>query len=265
MSRAPAWIILEHPLTLRPGNLSSDAACPCVLFALRLEAMFFRRMRPRRRRFLDAPVPAAFHGDGPRNVLLLETGVGAAAMERALAWLLSGPRLDDVPYRPTLIVSAGFSGALTSGLHVGDLIVAEDVCDDDGTCRPATWPITAVSYPRSRLLTIRNIVASPEEKRRLGERSGAVAVDMETAIVANLCSKAGVPFGCLRAISDDADTFLSESLLAVLQGGRVRPARLLAAVLQRPSLIAELMRLGAHTRKAARRLAVGLEELLGSG
>jgi nucleoside phosphorylase len=185
-------------------------------------------------------------------------------MDSALAWLLSGPRIDDVPYRPTWIVSAGFSGALTSGLHVGDLIVADDVCDGDGVCWPATWPIAATPYHHGRLLTVPNIVGPPEEKRRLGLRSGAVAVDMETAVVANLCAKANVPFGCLRAISDDADTHLSESLLALLQGGRVRPTRLLTAVLRRPALIAELIRLGAHTRKAARRLAIGLEELLGS-
>jgi adenosylhomocysteine nucleosidase len=263
MSRAPD-IFWDHALTLRSENLSSDAACPCVVFALRREAMFFRRTRPRRRLFPAAPIPAMFHGEGRRTVLLLETGVGAASMERALTWLLAGPRIDDVPYRPTLVVSAGFSGALASGLHVGDLIVAENVCDGDGVCRPATWPIAVVSYQRGRLLTVPNIVGSPEEKRRLAERSGAVAVDMETGVVADLCAAAGVPFGCLRAISDDADTYLSESLLTLLQGGGVRPTRLLAAVLRRPTLIAELMRLSAHTRKAARRLAVGLEELLGS-
>jgi adenosylhomocysteine nucleosidase len=256
---------LEQALTLRRETLFSDAACPCVVFALRREAMFFRRARPCRRVFPAASAHATFHGEGRRTALLLETGVGAAAMQRALTWLLSGPRIDDVPYRPTLIVSAGFSGALTPGLHVGDLIVADDVCDGDAVCRPATWPITAIPYQRGRLLTVPNIVGSPDEKRRLGERSGAVAVDMETAVVAELCATAGVPFGCLRAISDDADAYLSESLLAVLQGGGVRPARLLAAVLRRPVLIAELMRLGADTRHAARRLAVGLEELLGSG
>jgi adenosylhomocysteine nucleosidase len=227
--------------------------------------MFFRRKRPRRLLFPAAPVPATFHGEGRRTFLLLETGVGAAAMQRALTWLLSCPRIDGVPYRPTLIVSAGFSGAILSGLRIGDLIVADDVCDGAGVCRPATWPNTATPYPRGRLLTVPNIVGSPKEKRRLREQSGAVAVDMETAIVAELCAAASAPFGCLRAISDDADTYLSESLLAVLQGGRVRPARLLAAVLRRPALIGELARLGAHTRKAAKRLAVGLEQLLGSG
>jgi adenosylhomocysteine nucleosidase len=160
-------------------------------------------------------------------------------------------------------VSAGFSGALTSSFNVGDLIVADEVCDGDGKCLAVTRPLTSVSCSRGRLLTIRNIVGSPKEKRLLGDQSGAVAVDMETAVVADLCTAAGIPFGCLRAISDDADTYLSESLLALLQGGAVRPARLLAAVLRRPALIGELIRLGAHTRLAAKRLAVGLEELLG--
>jgi adenosylhomocysteine nucleosidase len=252
----------ENALTIRP-TIASDAACPCVVFALRREAMFFRRLRRRRRTFPGAPLPATFHDHGPRTVFLLETGVGAASVQRALSWLLSGPLIDGVPYRPTLVVSAGFSGALTSGYNVGDLIVAEDVCDSDGVCRSVTWPVASVSYSRGRLLTIRNIVGSPKEKRRLGEQSGAVAVDMETAVVADLCAAAGVPFGCLRAISDNADTYLSENLLALLQGGGVRPVRLLAAVLRRPRLIAELIRLGADTRKAAKRLAGGLEELLG--
>ncbi len=241
---------------------SPDASCPCVVFALRREAMFFRRTRPWRRPFPAAPVPAAFHGDGPRTVLLLETGVGIAAMEAALSWLLSGPPVDGVRFRPAVILSAGFSGAIVPGLRVGDLILADAVCDGDGGSWPTTWPIGIGPYPRGRLLTAAALVGQPEEKRRLGERSGAAAVDMETAAVARLAASADVPFGCLRVISDDVDTPLSESLLGVLASGRVRPGRLTAAVLRRPGLIAELLRLGAHTRQAARRLAAGLEELL---
>ncbi len=249
-------------MTPHRTNLTSDAACPCILFALRREAMFFRRLR-RSRRFLPAaPLPAALHGDGPSTVLLVETGVGCAAMEKALTWLFSGPRIDEVPYRPTLVISAGFSGAVVSDLGVGDLVVADEVCDADGVCRRTTWPIAAVRHQRGRLLTVPQIIGRPEEKRRLGVRSGAVAVDMETAVVARLCGEAGVPCGCVRAISDDVNTHLSEHLLAILQGGGVQPARLLAALARHPSLIVELLRLAAHTRKAARNLAAGLEDLL---
>ena len=136
------------------------------------------------------------------------------------------------------------------------------MCDGDGGSWLATWPPGTGPYPRGRLLTVASLVGRPEEKRRLGERSGAVAVDMESAAVARLCHAAGVPFGCLRVISDDVDAPLSEALLGVLGAGRVQPGRLTAAVLRRPALIAELLRLGAHTRLAARRLAAGLEELL---
>ena len=226
--------------------------------------MYFRCLRGRLRIIADAPVPVGFRGSGSRPALSIETGVGAAAMEKALLWLLSGPLLAGVPYRPSMVLSAGFSGAVVPGLGVGDLILASEVCDAAGACRPTTWPVGETSFRRGRILTVPNLIGSPEEKRRLGAQSGAVAVDMETAVVARLCTAAGVPFGCLRVISDNVDTSLSERLLAVLNGGRVGPARLAAAVLRRPSLLAELIRLGADTRKAAARLAAGLEELLAS-
>ena len=238
--------------------------CPCLVFALSRETMFFRRSRPRRRTFPGAPIPAAFHGDGPQSLLLLETGVGAAAMEKALAWLLSGPPLDGVPYRPSLVLSAGFSGAVVAGLSVGDLILADEVCDGEGHCLPTTWPVGNSSFRRGRILTVPHLLGPAEEKRRLGAGSGALAVDMETAVVARCCDAAGVRFGCLRVISDDVDTALSEALLGVLSGGRVGPARLASALLRRPSLVVELMRLGADTRTAALRLAAGLECLLAS-
>jgi adenosylhomocysteine nucleosidase len=226
--------------------------------------MFFRRTLPRRRAFLGAPAPAVFHGDGSRIVLVVETGVGAAAMEKAMSWLLAGPPLDGGAFRPSLVLSAGFSGAVVPGLSVGDLILAEDLAGVDGVSWPATWPKGSTSFRRGRLLTASSLVSRPEEKRRLGEESGAIAVDMESAVAARLCSAAGLPFGCLRAISDDVDTPMSEALLAVLAGGRVKAGRLTMAILRRPWLIAELLRLAIHTRHAAKRLAIGLTELLAS-
>jgi adenosylhomocysteine nucleosidase len=244
------------------GSEPANASCPCVVFALAREAMFFRRNPPRRRTFLAAPIPAAYHGEGSRTVLVLETGVGAAAMEKALSWLLSGPVGDGAAFRPSLVLSAGFSGAIVPGLNVGDLILADALADADGVSWQTTWPVGSSLHRRGRLLTTTSLVGRPEQKRRLGRQSGAIAVDMETAVVARTCAAAGVPFGVLRVISDDVDTPLSEALLAVLGDGRVRPGRLAAAILRRPFLLAELMRLGWHTRKAARRLAAALDELL---
>jgi adenosylhomocysteine nucleosidase len=200
-------------------------------------------------------------------VLVLETGVGAAAMEAALTWLLGTPSVGGKPYSPPAVICSGFSGALRPGLAVGDLLLAAEVADEHGGRWTATWPSRPLPpYPvpvaTGRLLTASRPVAAPADKLDLGRLHDAATVDMETAAVARLCTRHGVPFGCLRAVSDDGATALSPALADVLRGGRVAPGALASAVLRRPSLVRELVRLAGDTRRAALRLADGLDALL---
>jgi adenosylhomocysteine nucleosidase len=201
------------------------------------------------------------------TVLVAETGIGCARAEAALQWLLSAPLLENVPYRPRLVLSAGFSGALHEHFQIGDIILATEVVDADGTRWPTTWPgeLTGAWRPplhRGRLLAMPQLVAYPDEKRTLGQKHDAVAVDMETAAVARLCSRHAVPFACVRAISDRVDTALSPQLAELLKGGRASPVRVLTALLRRPRLAKELWRLERDTRVAARQLGTALGELL---
>jgi adenosylhomocysteine nucleosidase len=241
---------------------------PCILFALRREAMFFRREFPPHQRFPGAPCRACFSGPSWLTVLVLETGVGPAAVESALGWALGEPLFGGVPYRPRVVLSAGFSGALRPGLRVGDLVLATDVVDEKGNHWPATWPADLgpgdwrPPLHRGRLLGVPDLVADPVRKRGLGAQHQALGVDMETATVARLCGRAGVPFGCLRAISDDGDTALSPKLAGILHRGRVAPWRLAGTLLRRPAIVGELWRLARDTRRAARQLALGLGGLL---
>jgi adenosylhomocysteine nucleosidase len=241
---------------------------PCVLFALRRESAFFRREFPVQQGFPGSLCRAQLCGPSWLTVLVLETGLGAHAVESALGWLLSEPRLGNVPYRPALVLSAGFSGALCSDLDVGDLVLADEVADTAGNRWPATWPGPLPPgewrppLRRGRLLTAPALAGAPEAKRQLGVEHDALAVDMETAVIARLCQRHGVPFGCLRAISDRQATPLSPGLVDVLSGGRVLPWRLAGALLRRPGLLPELWRLAGQTRRAARQLALGLGEVL---
>src|ERR671925_365673 len=100
---------------------------PCVVFALSREsAPFLRRHRPMR------PIrPAPCRAWQSRDVVVLETGVGAARTEMALHWLLDARPLDATPYRPRFVLSAGFCGALQEGWRVGDVILASEVGDED--------------------------------------------------------------------------------------------------------------------------------------
>ncbi len=240
----------------------------CVVFALRRESMAFRREFAPRRRFASAPVCAQFRGRGWLTVLLVECGVGTDAAQKAIHWLLSDPLIGNVPYRPGLVVSAGFSGALQPDQRVGDLVLATDIIDAQGNVWPASWPhkLPAGDQPLplvcGRLLCLPTLLGDPAKKRRLGQKHQALAVDMESGVLARACQQKGVPFGALRVISDDLDMPLSPALVDVLKTGRVSPLRLIAAVVRSPRLIGELWRLSGQTRDAARQLARGLDEML---
>ncbi len=241
---------------------------PCVVFALRREARaFLREFRPHQR-FAGAPCRARFCGPAWLTVLVLETGPGADATQTALDWLLNEPHLGNVPYRPKVVLSAGFAGALAPDLKAGDLVLATDVGDADGNVYPAPWPpeLPAGEWRpplrRGRVLTVPRVVSSPDDKRALGGRHQALAADMESATAARLCKRHGVPFGCLRVVLDDLNTPLSERLTSLVRGGRVSPLRTAAALATSPRLAAEMWRLAKLSHHAGGQLARALGEVL---
>jgi nucleoside phosphorylase len=198
----------------------------------------------------------------------METGVGAARTERALKWLFDKPQLGVVQYRPQLVISAGFAGSLHTDRRVGDIILANEIVDADSRSWQTTWPEHLVEgewqppLHRGRLLTVGQIVATPAEKKLLADKHEAIAVDMESAIVARWCSERRVPFACVRAISDDFDSPLSPSLAAFLRDGRVDALQLVGSVVIRPWMIGELWRMARRTTHAGEQLGKALGELL---
>jgi adenosylhomocysteine nucleosidase len=161
------------------------------------------------------------------------------------------------------VVFAGFAGSLSSSLRVGDVILATEVAHPDGHCITTTWPqhenLPGVA---GRLLTTPLMVSDPVAKRALGAQHHASAVDMESFHFAARCGRQGVRFGCVRAISDNHDTALSPELVPLLSAGVVSPWRFALALLRRPRLIREMLRLARDTRVAARELDRALTALL---
>lgn len=236
---------------------------PCVVFALDREAMAFWKVFPPRRRIRAAPCRAWLAGTSQREALVLETGLGRSAMETGVRWVLGEPEIEAATYRPPFLLLAGFSGGLLPGKPVGHLVLATEVVDEQGGRWPADWPGKREGLPeQGRVLTASTLVADPHKKRELGARYEAVAVDMESAAAARICHKHGVPFGCLRAISDDDGTPLSADLVGLLRAGRPSPFAVLAAVARRPGVVRELRTLAANTCTAAARLAAAINKLL---
>jgi adenosylhomocysteine nucleosidase len=241
---------------------------PCVVFALARESAAFRREFRPQQRFGGAPCWARFCGPSWLTVLVVETGVGVAAAEKAAEWLLSGPEMGGVPYRPKLVFSAGFAGALDPTLTVGDIVLATDVIDMAGDRWPATWPNEPLKgdwrpplHP-GRVLTSPELVEASAKKAELAQRHQAVAVDMESSVLARMCSRNEVPFGCVRSISDRADTALSPRLADLVRKGRPSLPRVLAACIRTPRLVGEFRRLARDTKKAGIQLGRALGELL---
>jgi len=167
----------------------------------------------------------------------------ARLVERASAWRA-----------PSLVVSAGACGALAPDLAVGALIVPEAVIGPDGA-RLATSAIPSLTRAGT-LLTVADVVHTPENKARLWIETGAVAVDMESSVLLEWARAAGVPAVVIRAVSDTAASSVPPDLAALVDpGGRVNRGYALRAMLARPGAVADAIALGRGTGAALRTVA----------
>jgi hypothetical protein len=108
------------------------------------------------------------------------------------------------------------------------------------------------------LLTSTQAIDTPAEKAAALRRTGAAAVDMESAAVAEVAAKHHLPFIAVRVIVDTAADFLPRAVVAASRAGRVRFGRLIGGLILAPREIAALLRLAKRYRIAMRSLhAIG--------
>jgi adenosylhomocysteine nucleosidase len=126
------------------------------------------------------------------------------------------------------VVSFGLCGALDPVLQVGDLVIGEAVTDEaDSYAADPEWVARiAAMLPEAkvgRFARAERPVATAAEKAELRQRTGAIAVDLESFPVAKLARWFGVPFAVIRAVSDGADRALPPAAQVGL-GADGRPA-----------------------------------------
>jgi adenosylhomocysteine nucleosidase len=161
--------------------------------------------------------------------LLIANGPGTRLVLQAL----EGAQALEVKRDVDQVLSIGFCGALDPALRVGDVVDS-----------------------RGLLTTVDRVAITAAEKRRLYQLTGAAAVEMECAAVEVKALEWGVPFHCVKAVSDLASEDLPLDFNKYRdREGRFSRTRIACAALGRPfSAIPGLMRLDRNCRFAADRL-----------
>lgn len=125
-------------------------------------------------------------------------------------------------FKPSIVINTGVAGGTGRGARILDVVVASGIAYHDVWCGPGTEPgqaagcpriftplpqllaLPALSEVRHGLIASGDIFVSHEDdlRRILHLWPDAIAVDMESAAMAQTCHRHGVPFLCLRVISD---------------------------------------------------------------
>ena len=150
---------------------------------------------------------------GKHEIVAVKSGIGKVNSALATQTLI------DV-FAPVMVINTGVAGGVGK-TRVLDVVIPTKVAYHDVWCGPGTERGEAVGCPRKfacmipaeavesvgakcGLLASGDIfVSTPAEVERILEvYPDAVAVDMESAAIAQVCYLRGVPFGCIRVISD---------------------------------------------------------------
>jgi len=147
------------------------------------------------------------------------------------------------------IINTGFCGALDPSLRIGDIVVWGDApCGSTLAC--------GASFARGEISSSDRVVVTAEEKRRLREKTGAIAAEMEAGAVKKIAGEWQVPFYCVRAVSDTANEDMPLDFnLYRDSAGRFSLARIALAAMSRPfTRVPALRRLEANCNVASESL-----------
>jgi adenosylhomocysteine nucleosidase len=177
-------------------------------------------------------------------------GAGVQSATRAFTEAEKAGALDAV-------ISTGWAGALREELAPGQVCDVSCVID----ARTGERFLTA-GPPGECWLVTSSRVADVHEKLRLASTYQASLVDMEAAGVARLAQMRGIPFYCVKGISDGYNDQLPDFNRFITANGQFQLGRFMVSCILRPWLWPALIRMGENSRKAAKGIAESLLDFL---
>jgi hypothetical protein len=183
--------------------------------------------------------------DGVTFACATRAELRAARRAGARAALVGLGARNDVPEGP--LVSFGLAGALRDDLSVGTVLDVTRVVAADGSVLWNGDGLGVVGAQTGTVLAAEAIVDDPDERRRLHERTGADAADLESGRLA----RTGRLRGVLRAVSDTPERPLDSIVGAVTLTGDLHWPGLVQAFARSPR---GFVRSASDARRALARL-----------
>src|ERR1035438_3283489 len=177
-------------------------------------------------------------------------GAGQEAATRAFAAIEEGGPI-------SLVFSVGWAGALSPELAPGSAHNVAGVIDvrtgERFRCDAGAGELWLATSPK---------VAGAAEKQRLAAAYGASLVDMEAAAIARLAQMRGIPFYCVKGISDGYGDNLPDFNRFISADGKFHTFRFILFAVLRPWHWLGLARMGENSRMAAQAIRKSLLEIL---
>ena len=206
-----------------------------------------------------------------RECVLVQCGIGLKRATEATHALTAATK-------PQLLVSFGVAGAVQNDLRVGDVVFVQAACLlDNGLpgqvqplalwCAAAQQATTQALQPRgARCVTGTAITTPGSQSVHLQPKQLAQPVlEMETMGVARVAAEQAIPLLALRAVSDIVDDAVAFDLGEFFDAdSNLRPGKIARAILRRPHILPQFLRLARNTDRAAENAAIALVAALRS-
>jgi adenosylhomocysteine nucleosidase len=177
-------------------------------------------------------------------------GTGQAAATRAFAAVEDGGPID-------LVFSIGWVGALKPDIAPGTAYNVTGIIDartgERFHCDAGTGNRWLVTSP---------VVANQAEKQRLASAYSADLVDMEAAAIARLAQMRGIPFYCIKGVSDGFHDKLPDFNRFIRPDGQFDLTAMVLFAILRPWHWPSLIRMGENSKKASQSLRDSLLDFL---
>lgn len=163
-----------------------------------------------------------------KDVCIVVCGVGKVNAAMCALMLIE-------KYKPDIVLNSGVAGSLSPIVGIGDIVVATKSVEHDmnGTAlgdkqgeitfpdgnmmffecdKQASTLLAAICREIPDTKVAQGIIASGDifvsdrkQRFKINDRFGALACEMEGAAIGHVCVRCEVPYGIIRAISDDLD------------------------------------------------------------